>query len=82
VAFLCLQKNRESDHRRLLSFSSDFFSSSFMPHLGHLPGLFFTTSGCIGQVYSFFAAAVADAAGDDSVVCAKAVLLKKHSGRD
>jgi hypothetical protein len=44
--------------------------------------LFFTTSGCIGQVYSFFAAAVADAAGDDSVVCAKAVLLKKHSGRD
>ena len=26
---------------------------SFMPHLGHLPGLFLTTSGCILQVYFF-----------------------------
>src|SRR5207247_1519518 len=26
--------------------------SSAMPHLGHVPGPIWTTSGCIGQVYS------------------------------
>jgi hypothetical protein len=26
-----------------------------MPHVGHLPGLLLTTSGCIGHVYFAFA---------------------------
>ena len=39
------------------------FGSRFMPHLGHLPGLSCTTSGCIGQAY-FWPAALAVAVGD------------------
>src|SRR5262245_23333038 len=31
--------------------SAHFFSTSFIPHFGQLPGLSCTTSGCIGQVY-------------------------------
>ena len=29
-----------------------FFSTNVIPHLGHLPDLSLTSSGCIGQVYS------------------------------
>lgn len=39
---LALRSSRDDAH---------FFSTSFMPHLGQSPGLFCTTSGCIGQVY-------------------------------
>src|ERR1035437_7404063 len=31
---------------------SYFLSSRFIPHLGHLPGLSETTSGCMGQAYA------------------------------
>ncbi len=45
-----------------------------MPHLGHLPGLSCTTSGCIGQVY-FWPVALAVAPGDGAeLVCAKAAI--------
>jgi hypothetical protein len=42
-----------------------------MPHFGHRPGSFATTSGCIGQVY----ACPADAAGAAEVDEAWSVLL-------
>lgn len=57
-------------------FSVSFTGSSFMPHFGHLPGLFFTTSGCIGQVY-FWAGALAEAPGaGDGVDSANAAEAK------
>jgi hypothetical protein len=35
----------------LVCSSIHFFITSFMPHLGHLPGLSEITSGCITQAY-------------------------------
>lgn len=40
-----------------------FFSTSFMPHLGHDPGFALWTSGCIGQVYVVEGAVAAAVAG-------------------
>ena len=44
--------------QHLPTFFASFFSTSFMPHLGHFPGVSLTTSGCIGQVYCWDVALV------------------------
>ena len=52
---------RHIQNRRVMSSSSGFDSSasrdisrgsSAMPQMGHVPGPIWTTSGCIGHVYS------------------------------
>ena len=63
--------------QHLPSFFASFFSTSFMPHLGHFPGASFTTSGCIGQVYCCDVAlvfAIPNAIGDLWIVVSRGPL--------
>ncbi len=39
------------EDKREFSFSFTSTGTRFIPHLGQLPGSFFTISGCMGQVY-------------------------------
>src|ERR1041385_2974396 len=54
------------------------FSTSDMPHFGHVPGLFCTTSGCIAHVYWTTALAAAlvpcCGCGGDEVDCVSDLL--------
>lgn len=62
IAKIGTTRTRLIQKRRDMLVSSGFFSSaslavrgsSAMPHLGQLPGLSWTISGCIGHVYSTF----------------------------
>ena len=55
-------------------FRASLFGTNSIPHLGHLPGLSETTSGCITQVYFGIGVADGDPRGQGEV-CGQALSI-------